>query len=70
MDYSGFLTLLALSVVVIAVAVGLLALGLLITGKSKIKPGACGRDPNKKQDDEECGKKAECGLCKKELDKK
>jgi hypothetical protein len=43
----------------------------LITGKLKMRPGACGRDPTKKRDDEEgCGTNVNCQLCKKPEEKK
>lgn len=53
--------------IIVMVAVGLLAIGWLVTGKSKIKAGACGRDPNKNKD-ETCSDDSNnisCGLCKK-----
>jgi hypothetical protein len=49
----------------ILVAVAMLGVSWLITGKSSLKPGSCGRDPHKKRDSEECGKSASCGLCEK-----
>jgi hypothetical protein len=58
------LTLLAASVLVLA-SVGLLAIGWLITGKSKIIRGACGMNPHRSRD-EDCGKETSCGLCHKE----
>lgn len=55
--------------IIVLLAVGLLAIGWLITGKTKIRPGACGRDPTKNRDEECSDEKISCGLCKKE-DKK
>lgn len=55
--------------IIIVFAVGCLAIGWLVTGKSKLKAGACGRDPNKKKD-EDCGLSANCQLCEKPDDKK
>lgn len=63
---STLLLTLALAFIVIVIALALLGLSWLLTGKSKIRPGACGRDPNKKIDGEDCGKRSSCGLCKKE----
>jgi hypothetical protein len=54
---------------VIAGALACLGIGLWLTGKPKIKPGACGRDPNKTRE-EGCGTTANCQLCEKHDDKK
>lgn len=49
--------------VFVIIALCLLGLGLLITGKQKIKGGTCGRDPNKTKDDS-CGTpRSGCSLC-------
>lgn len=65
-----FLTL-AIAFVITLVALGLMGISWLLTGKLKIRPGACGRDPTKKQSDEEgCGTDVNCSLCKKTEDKK
>ena len=60
---------LAIAFVIVVVAIGLLALGWLVTGKSKIQPGACGRDPNKRRD-ESCHTDVSCQLCDKKEHKK
>lgn len=58
-----FLTIL-LAFFLVLIAIGFLAISWLITGKSKIRPGACGRDPTK---DKEClDKTISCSLCKKD----
>lgn len=64
-----FLTIgLAFTVVIIALA--LMGISWLLTGKLKIRPGACGRDPRKNRDEEEsCGTSVSCGLCKKPEEK-
>lgn len=54
------LTLL-LSCGIVLAAVALLGISWLLTGKSKLQPGACGRDPTKKRGGEECG--GSCQLC-------
>lgn len=60
---STLLTTLVIAFVIVVLACGLLGIGLLLTGKSKIKAGACGKDPTKKQDEsEECGT-SRCSLC-------
>lgn len=58
---------LAFAFVAILIAVMLLGISLLLTGKSKIKPGACGRapiQPNKRA--EQCGQQTACQLCENE----
>ncbi len=55
-----FLTI-ALACAFVLGAMALLGISWLITGKSSLKPGACGRDPTKKRDDKACGKT--CHLC-------
>lgn len=66
MDFT--LTLL-IAFIVTMVAACLLGLGLILTGKSKVKLGSCGRDPNKKQNDD-CGTDVSCTLCDKKEGKK
>jgi hypothetical protein len=62
---SLFLTL-VLSFVIVILALIFLGIGLLMTGKSKIQPGACGRDPTKNRDQTEgCGSNISCQLCEK-----
>ncbi len=45
-----FLTL-VIAFVIIVLALACLAIGWLITGKTKLEKGACGRDPTQKKDD-------------------
>ena len=41
-----------------------LGIGKIVTGKSRLKLGMCGRDPHKKQKPEEgCGTDRTCGFC-------
>jgi hypothetical protein len=63
---------LVIAFVIVIIAVGLMAIGWLITGRSRMQPGACGRDPTKKRDEsKECGPSVSCMLCdKKEEEKK
>ncbi|WP_068466467.1 hypothetical protein [Candidatus Protochlamydia phocaeensis] len=56
-----FLTL-VIAFVLIVIAIACLAIGWLITGKTKIERGSCGRDPTKKRSPEECGHTS-CDLC-------
>ena len=62
---------LGLAFIIIMIAIALLAIGWLCTGKSKMQPGACGRDPNqKKTQDKDCGSTVSCQLCDKPKDEK
>jgi hypothetical protein len=54
-----FLTLI-IAFVIIVLAIACLAIGWLITGKTRLQKGACGRDPTKKQD-ESC--QSICEIC-------
>lgn len=56
-----------LSCGIVLAAVALLGISWLLTGKSSLQPGACGRDPTKKRRDEECGS---CQLCDEDKNKK
>lgn len=66
---SSLLVTLSFAFAVVVIALALLAIGWLITGKSKIQPGACGRDPTKKRD-ADCSPEVDCQLCKKDEPKK
>lgn len=50
--------------VLVSIALVLIGIGFFITGKSKIKPGCCGKLP-KKDGDKECDDPSSCDLCKK-----
>jgi hypothetical protein len=68
---STLLLTLLIAFVIVAIAISLLAIGWLITGKSKISPGSCGRDPTKKRNDQGgCGSQSNCSLCEPEKEKK
>ena len=60
---------LTLAFAVVVLALAMLGISRILTGKSSLRPGACGRDPNKKRDDD-CGKDADCQLCNKDDKKK
>lgn len=66
----SLLSTLILAFAVVTIAFILLAIGWLLTGKSKIHPGACGKDPTKSSNDKSCGTKISCLLCKKTEEKK
>lgn len=66
---TNLLLTLTIAFVIFAIAIGLLAIGWLITGKVKLRPGSCGKNPHMKQD-ESCGKNVSCALCEKKEDKK
>lgn len=55
-------TLLVAFIIMIA-CLALLGIGWLLTGKSKMEAGACGRAPGQKRG-EDCGAKESCALCK------
>lgn len=66
---STLLLTLAIAFVIVVIALGLMAIGWLITGKSRIQPGACGRAPNRKKNEKEgCGTNISCDLCEKPND--
>jgi hypothetical protein len=68
---SSLLLTLGIAFVVVLIALACMGISWLITGKLKMRPGACGRDPTKKRDDEEgCGTNVNCQLCKKPEEKK
>jgi hypothetical protein len=60
---SMIITLL-IAVFIILLCIGLLGIGLVLTGKSKIRGGMCGRVPTKKRDESDgCGSNITCSLC-------
>lgn len=68
---SSFLTTLVITIVLVGLALAALAIGLILTGKSRLRRGSCGMDPTKLRDkscDEE--KQSSCGLCGKGPEKK
>jgi hypothetical protein len=62
---SSVIATIVIAFFLILIAIALLGLGWLITGKSHIKAGACGRAPNKSRDESCATDKASCGLCEK-----
>ena len=58
------MTSLLLAVVFVLIAVGVISIGWILTGKSGVRLGMCGRNPK-----EDCGKSISCSLCEK-TDKK
>jgi hypothetical protein len=63
---STFLITLIIAFIFVALAIGCLAIGWLITGKSRIQSGACGRDPHSKRNEKDgCGTTIQCNLCDK-----
>jgi hypothetical protein len=64
------LVTLAIAFIVIVVAILLLGIGWLLTGKSKIR-GTCGQNPTKMRNEvDHCGTDSYCQVCKKPEDKK
>lgn len=66
---SALLLTLGIAFFIIVLSLAFMGISWLLTGKLKIKPGACGRDPNKKRE-ESCGTDVNCQLCDKNEDKK
>lgn len=67
---STLLLTLAIAFIVVMIALALLGISWLITGKLKMRPGACGRDPTKNRNEEpNCGTGVDCQLCEKTKDK-
>ena len=61
---STLLLTLAIAFFIVAIAIALLGIGWLLTGKSKLQAGACGRDPTQKKDaGKGCGTNVSCQLC-------
>jgi len=61
---SSLLLTLGIAFLIVLISIGLLAIGWLISGKSRIRAGACGRDPHKNREDKEgCGTSISCQLC-------
>lgn len=52
--------------ILVAISLALLALGWLVSGKSKIRGGSCGRNPHQKQSD--CQEDQSCSLCEHKKD--
>jgi hypothetical protein len=68
---SALLLTIGIAFAVIVIALGFMGISWLLTGRLSIRPGACGRDPTKKRNDEEgCGTDVNCMLCKKDEKKK
>ncbi|MEM1282362.1 MAG: hypothetical protein AAGG81_02280 [Chlamydiota bacterium] len=59
-----FLETFSIAAVLIVIALVMIGLSWVLTGKQKIKGGTCGRDPTKEQD-KSCGTKVSCTLCDK-----
>ncbi len=61
-----FLTI-AIAFIIVVLALVFMAIGWLLTGRSKLHPGACGRNPHQKRNEKEgCGTGISCSLCEKE----
>ena len=67
---STLILTLSIAFVVFMAALALMGISWLLTGKLNIRPGACGKDPTKNRDDENCGTGVNCQLCKKPDEKK
>lgn len=56
---------LLISFILVVLALAALAIKWVLTGKSDLRAGSCGRYPSK-QKDQECGTNETCPLCKKQ----
>lgn len=66
---SQLLITLGIAFALITLGILLMGIGWVITGKSKLKGGMCGRAPSKKNDPEtECNRQTGCGICGKQDD--
>jgi len=61
---SSFAVTLIITIVLVGLAIAGLAIGLILTGKSKLRRGSCGLDPTKLRDNE-CDKEKSCNVCSK-----
>jgi hypothetical protein len=59
---SSFLITVVLTIVLVSLAIIGLSIGLILTGKSRIRRGGCGMVPGKKRDDS-CDEQSSCGVC-------
>lgn len=67
---SQILTTILIAFALVILAIALMGIGWLITGKSKLRGGMCGRLPSKKSDgDTGCDTQTGCGICGKTDDK-
>lgn len=62
---SPLMTTILVAFIITLVAIALLSIGWLFTGKSHLRKGACGRDPHKAQD-KECSTGGSCDLCERQ----
>lgn len=67
---STLLLTLGLTFIIVIIAIASLSISWLIKGKSSLKPGACGRAPNRKKDSDCASDKTSCHLCKRTDEKK
>lgn len=56
---------LGLAAVVVILALALMGIGLIITGKTKLRGGMCGRTPTTKKGEKGCSPNG-CGICGKQ----
>ncbi len=69
MENLGFTLLIASFLILFSLC--LLGISFFLTGKSRLKPGACGKVPTKNlPKDDSCGNTSTCELCKKPDNKK
>lgn len=62
---STLTTTIIVAFVITLIAIALLSISWLFTGKSNLRSGACGRDPNQKRSDD-CSQSGSCDLCERQ----
>lgn len=67
---SQWMLTLGLAFFLVFVAILCLGIGWLITGKTRVRGGMCGRDPTKKEDSCDDTEDKGCSVCHKEPKKK
>lgn len=60
-----FFETLSFAIVLIILSMIFIAISLLLTGKSKVRKGMCGKNPNEKRN-KDCSNKSYCDLCENE----
>jgi hypothetical protein len=67
---SILLLTLGFAFIITIAAIACLSISWLLKGKSSLRPGSCGRDPNKIRDQECDSEKTSCNLCERPDKKK
>lgn len=65
---SVFITTLIIAFIIVLLALALLGIGWLLSGKVRIVRGACGMNPEQRRKGA-CGDKIQCDLCERKIEK-